>query len=811
MVAVPYTYTDEVDFRPALDRLPPQHIEAEEEILGGIMLDPEAIYRVKDRLKPEHFYIGAHKDIYQACLRLCKRNEPTDLLSVTSWLSDKGLLERIGGRNKLATLIDRTVSSVNIDFLTEKVIEKAKRRELLKTLNEAYYLAYDTEQEWSDIASIVGKKTQAVIESPLFQTENERQKWHYNQLLKELQEIYLRISDPGFKLYKLQELANRTPGRRVKDLEEIYMKSLCANVEARRSLDELEQEVGTTVRKWLLGGILPDATTMLVHADGGVGKTKWLYDLLFCLATGQNWNNFPATSEGRKVLIYQGDESKHDMLQALNKRGFNPGTEARQRTQVRFGWNTDAIATLYQDIEEFDPAVIMIDSLTFVNRYSIYDENRTEYSRPVLELNEIAARTGKTIIIVHHSSKEGKARGASAIKNAVSEVVKLERDTSPTANPQEKILTIEKSRSRRFPCSYRLFFNEEDFSFTLLEEVGQEMGSPDNSTKARIIKFLQEYANIKFEAEEIASQISTSDGNARRCCSQLARDGVISCQEITSTGTKKLYYISRDDGNCSIKSPLQPLQSLTVTSNQWITPETQQIHCQTSDSADSGDLYKNDGSPLITPMISLSDQLCKAPQSIANQENSEQLYKADHLSMPEIAKKTNLEIVPNRQKKDDQVISLLNNSQDNCTASTPNCKAGDHQADHQVITSSDDHLSKPESVVRNRKRNSKNIEVGGVYLSRSLKQQVKVTKIYKNKKADVLIKGDSASEPRLLWSDLYPLPAQPWNPIGGGQLADYGGEWVEIVGFASGGRKLQVEFASGRQEYVKKDKLKCPL
>lgn len=52
------------------DRLPPQNIEAEEAILGGILLDPEGISRVSDRLVPEAFYISAHKDIYQAAQKL---------------------------------------------------------------------------------------------------------------------------------------------------------------------------------------------------------------------------------------------------------------------------------------------------------------------------------------------------------------------------------------------------------------------------------------------------------------------------------------------------------------------------------------------------------------------------------------------------------------------------------------------------------------------------------------------------------------------------------------------------------------------
>ena len=129
------------------DRLPPQNIEAEEAILGGIMLDPEAISRICEILIPEAFYISAHKDIYQATLRLYSQSKPTDLLTVTNWLADHDLLARIGGRNKLATLVDSTVSAVNIDALAGLVMEKYVRRQLIKAGNEIVHLGYETEKE----------------------------------------------------------------------------------------------------------------------------------------------------------------------------------------------------------------------------------------------------------------------------------------------------------------------------------------------------------------------------------------------------------------------------------------------------------------------------------------------------------------------------------------------------------------------------------------------------------------------------------------------------------------------------------------
>ncbi len=140
----------DLDFSSNLDRLPPQNIEAEEAILGGILLDPEAIERVVDMLQPEALYIPAHRDIYAAARALHRKGKPTDLLQIINYLQDFGLLERVGGRNKLASLMDCTVSAVNIDSLAELVIEKHRRRQLIKAGNKIISLGYNQENDLNE-------------------------------------------------------------------------------------------------------------------------------------------------------------------------------------------------------------------------------------------------------------------------------------------------------------------------------------------------------------------------------------------------------------------------------------------------------------------------------------------------------------------------------------------------------------------------------------------------------------------------------------------------------------------------------------
>jgi replicative DNA helicase len=131
--------------------LPPTNIEAEESILGGILLDPNAMERVVSILVKDAFFAPSHQEIYQAALTLHLQGLPTDLMSVTTWLSDHFLLDRIGGTVKLAQLLNRTVSAVNIDRFAILVMEKYARRQLITASQEIVNLSYDTAIEISEV------------------------------------------------------------------------------------------------------------------------------------------------------------------------------------------------------------------------------------------------------------------------------------------------------------------------------------------------------------------------------------------------------------------------------------------------------------------------------------------------------------------------------------------------------------------------------------------------------------------------------------------------------------------------------------
>ena len=127
----------------SLQGLPPQNIEAEEAILGGILVDPHALERVIDMVVPEDFYINAHRLIFASAIELHRNLLPCDLMTISSLLTDKGQLEAVGGRGMLVRLVGCTVSAINIDAIAKIVVEKAVSRKLIAVGNEIVALGWD--------------------------------------------------------------------------------------------------------------------------------------------------------------------------------------------------------------------------------------------------------------------------------------------------------------------------------------------------------------------------------------------------------------------------------------------------------------------------------------------------------------------------------------------------------------------------------------------------------------------------------------------------------------------------------------------
>jgi replicative DNA helicase len=143
-----------------IERLPPQNIEAEEAVLGALLIDPDAIIRVATLLKPTDFYREKNGWIYDATLTLHERREPIDFLTVCDELDRREQLDEIGGPGFITSLINAVPTSIHAEHYARIIERTATRRRLIEAAGEIAGLAY---QEADDVNEVVDRAEQVLF------------------------------------------------------------------------------------------------------------------------------------------------------------------------------------------------------------------------------------------------------------------------------------------------------------------------------------------------------------------------------------------------------------------------------------------------------------------------------------------------------------------------------------------------------------------------------------------------------------------------------------------------------------------------
>lgn len=141
-------------------KLPPQNLEAEKSLLGSILLDKNAVVKVVDFLKPKDFYKQSHQEIFLVTQELFEKGEPIDLLSISSRLKEKKLLEEIGGNAYLTELINTVPTSAHVLNYAKIVQRKRVLRELIEASQEINSLGW---QEQEDIDEVLDRAEQKIF------------------------------------------------------------------------------------------------------------------------------------------------------------------------------------------------------------------------------------------------------------------------------------------------------------------------------------------------------------------------------------------------------------------------------------------------------------------------------------------------------------------------------------------------------------------------------------------------------------------------------------------------------------------------
>lgn len=182
-----------------IGKIPPNDVEAEQAVLGSMLLDKDAVMEAVGVLKPEDFYREENKLIYSAMVALNARNEPVDIITVKDELVSLGKLDVCGGLEYIAELSDKVPTTANAENYIKIVEEKSILRSLIKTSNELIEIGYDQNLEIDEIME--------KAENSVFNLIKNRNKKDYTPIKDVLIETFAQIE----RLYNQKEAITGIP------------------------------------------------------------------------------------------------------------------------------------------------------------------------------------------------------------------------------------------------------------------------------------------------------------------------------------------------------------------------------------------------------------------------------------------------------------------------------------------------------------------------------------------------------------------------------------------------------------------------
>ncbi|HSW63633.1 MAG TPA: replicative DNA helicase [Dissulfurispiraceae bacterium] len=192
----------------AIDKLPPQNLEAEESVLGAVIFDNEAFPKAVEHVSLEDFYKGSHQKIFRAMIDLFERNEPIDIITLSDALRKNGDLEIIGGVPYLSHLANSIPTSANVRYHAKLVREKALLRGLIRTSTEIVAKVYEDTQDAEEMVD--------QAEKMIFDIAEKRTKVSFVSLKEVIKDTFKTIEN----LYGKKEAITGVPSG-YKDLDEM--------------------------------------------------------------------------------------------------------------------------------------------------------------------------------------------------------------------------------------------------------------------------------------------------------------------------------------------------------------------------------------------------------------------------------------------------------------------------------------------------------------------------------------------------------------------------------------------------------------
>ena len=348
------------------DEAHPHNREAEEAVLGAVLIDPACFPRLDAILKPQDFYIIKHWWIWQAFEHLAKAGTPIDFLTVPSELEKAGRLKESGGPAFLTVLMNQTPSSLNAEAYARLVREHAARRQILEGIRQTATIAGDPKKSLDEI-------------------------------LKSLLEATQKATGSEMRRYSVRSVEYA--------------------LEPRPNIN------------YLLEGLIYEKSITVLYGDGGTKKTWTGIYLGVCVGNGLPFGDLATQKTPVLFIDEENGESEMAIRTAFCVRGAlaNQNTDFRYISLAAFHLdNPQDEAILTNEILAQKAGLVIFDALADL---MIGDENSKQETQPVFNaLRRITEKTEAAIVVIHHTNKQGLFRGSSVIRDAPDILVKVESD-----------------------------------------------------------------------------------------------------------------------------------------------------------------------------------------------------------------------------------------------------------------------------------------------------------------------------------------------------------------------------------------------
>ncbi len=374
--------------------LPPHSIEAEQALLGSLMLDNDSWCRITAHIKDSDFYNDSHQIIFQAISELSQKNEPFDAVTLSEHLQRQGKLEDAGGMAYLAEMTRDTPTAENICAYAGIVSERSLRRQLITAGEELAREAFNP-----------GSKTAMQIVAG-FQ--------------KQFAKDNKRFSSGGLVAVDACELVG----------------------------------MQLPAREPLLGQWLTLQGLVMVHAWRGIGKTHFSLGTAYAVASGSSFLGWEAKTPHR-VLYLDGEMPGAALQERVSRHVISdpkepaPGFLRFATPDLQHGAMPDlATQDGQQQIEPLLDGVdlIVVDNLSCLARRG-GKENEGESWLPVADWALSQRSQGRAVLFVHHSGKGGAQRGTSRREDMLDVVISLRRPQDYVATEGARfIVAFEKAR-----------------------------------------------------------------------------------------------------------------------------------------------------------------------------------------------------------------------------------------------------------------------------------------------------------------------------------------------------------------------------